>query len=125
STATRVAGALYESGPGERHRRCSQNGAPQPETVALNYFGVVTVVEGLRDVLAASDTPAVTVVSSSSILNRGNHALVRACLGEDESTALATARQLVRTGRGSQTYRSSKIALQFFILNRWTRSAAV
>lgn len=95
-------------------------GAPRPETVALNYFGVVAVVTGLRDLLAASEVPAVAVVSSSSTLHRGSRALVRACLSGDEDAALATARRLVRTGRGSQLYRSSKIAL-----NHWVRSAAV
>lgn len=95
-------------------------GAAQPETVALNYFGVVAVVDGLREALVASNAPAVAVVSSSSTLNRGSRALVRACVSEDEGRALATARRLVRTGRGSQLYRSSKIAL-----NHWVRSAAV
>lgn len=44
----------------------------------------------------------------------------RACLADDESRALAVARRLIRTGRGSQIYRSSKIAL-----NLWTRSTSV
>ncbi|MEU2200445.1 SDR family oxidoreductase [Isoptericola sp. NPDC019482] len=95
-------------------------GAPQPETVALNYFGATAVLEGLRDCLAASDAPAAAVVSSSSTLNRGSGALVRACRSGDERRALAVARRLVRTGRGSQLYRSSKAAL-----NLWTRSTAV
>lgn len=80
---------------------------------------MVAVIDGLRDLLA-SDAPAVAVVSSSSTLNRGSRSLVRACLGGDEDEALAKARRLVRTGRGSQLYRSSKIAL-----NHWVRSAAV
>ncbi|MFE5340449.1 SDR family oxidoreductase [Isoptericola sp. NPDC056578] len=95
-------------------------GAPRPETVALNYFGATAVLEGLRGCLAASDAPAAVVVSSSSTLNRGSGALVRACLGGDEERALAVARRLVRTGRGSQLYRSSKAAL-----NLWARSTAV
>lgn len=95
-------------------------GAPQPETVALNYFGVIAVIDGLCDLLAVSNAPAVAVVSSSSTLNRGSRSLVRACLNEDEDKALAMARRLIRTGRGSQLYRSSKIAL-----NHWVRSAAV
>ena len=95
-------------------------GAPQPKTVALNYFGVIAVIDGLRDLLAVSNAPAVAVVSSSSTLNRGSRSLVRACLNEDEDKALAMARRLIRTGRGSQLYRSSKIAL-----NHWVRSAAV
>lgn len=95
-------------------------GAPRPEAVALNYFGAVAVLEGLRDCLATSDAPAAVVVSSSSTLNRGSGALVRACRSGDERRALAVADRLVRTGRGSQLYRSSKAAL-----NLWTRATAV
>jgi NAD(P)-dependent dehydrogenase (short-subunit alcohol dehydrogenase family) len=95
-------------------------GAPRPETVALNYFGATAVLEGLRACLAASDAPAAVVVSSSSTLNRGSGALVRACRSGDESRALAVARRLISTGRGSQLYRSSKAAL-----NLWTRATAV
>ncbi|ARU53186.1 hypothetical protein CBR64_18820 [Cellulosimicrobium cellulans] len=96
------------------------SGAPRPETVALNYFGTVEVLDGLRPALASSTTPAVVVVSSSSTLHRGSGALVRACARRDEPRALATARRLTRTRRGSQLYRSSKIAL-----NHWVRTTAV
>ncbi|MGO2520910.1 MAG: SDR family oxidoreductase [Microbacterium sp.] len=95
-------------------------GSVRAETVALNYFGTIAVLEGLRESLARSDAPSVIVVSSSSTLNRGSRALVRACLRGNEIRALATARRLMRTGRGSQLYRSSKIAL-----NHWIRAAAV
>ena len=95
-------------------------GAPRPETVALNYFGATAVLEGLRECLATSDAPAAVVVSSSSTLNRGSGALVRACRSGDEPRALAVAGRLVRTRRGSQLYRSSKAAL-----NLWTRATAV
>ncbi|HLR93740.1 MAG TPA: SDR family oxidoreductase [Jiangellaceae bacterium] len=95
-------------------------GAPRAETVALNYFGTVAVLEGLRNALAHSPAPAVAVVSSASTLNRGSRALVRACLRDDETKALAVARRLIRSRRGSQLYRSSKIAL-----NHWMRTAAI
>ncbi|HEX5594942.1 MAG TPA: SDR family oxidoreductase, partial [Micromonosporaceae bacterium] len=85
-----------------------------------NYFGTVAIFDGLRSCLAISDAPAAVVVSSSSTLNRGSDALVRACLRGDETQALATAGRLIRTRRGSQIYRSSKLAL-----NLWVRSAAV
>lgn len=95
-------------------------GAHRAETVALNHFGTVAVLEGLREALTQSPAPAVVVVSSASTLNRGSMALVRACLRDDEAKALDIARRLMRTGRGGQLYRSSKIAL-----NHWTRRAAV
>ncbi|MEN5072524.1 SDR family oxidoreductase [Isoptericola cucumis] len=95
-------------------------GASRPETVALNYFGAVAVLDGLRASLAASDSPAAVVVSSSSTLNRGSGALVRACVRGDEPRALAVAHRLSRIGLGTQLYRSSKAAL-----NQWTRATAV
>ncbi|WP_136034727.1 SDR family oxidoreductase [Microbacterium sp. PF5] len=95
-------------------------GAPRVETVALNYFGAVAVLEDLRPLLARSAAPAAAVVSSSSTLNRGSGALVRACLRGDEATARRVAARLIRTRRGSQLYRSSKIAL-----NQWIRTASV
>ena len=95
-------------------------GAPRVETVALNYFGTIALLEGLGPLLARSSAPAAAVVSSSSTLNRGSDALVRACLRGQESRALDVAGRLVRGRRGSQIYRSSKIAL-----NHWIRSASV
>ncbi|GAA2442842.1 SDR family oxidoreductase [Agromyces soli] len=95
-------------------------GAPRVETVALNHFGTVAVLDGLRRLLARSPAPAAVVVSSSSTLNRGSGALVRACLSGNEEKALGVARRLIRTRRGSQLYRSSKIAL-----NHWVRAASV
>lgn len=95
-------------------------GAPRAETIALNHFGTIAVLDGLRESLARSEAPSAVVVSSSSTLNRGSRALVRACARRDEAKALAVARRLLRTGRGSQIYRSSKIAL-----NHWVRAAAV
>lgn len=95
-------------------------GAPRAPTVSLNYFGAIAVLEGLRPLLMRSPAPAAVVVSSSSTLNRGSGALVRACVRGDEAAALGAADRLVRTRRGSQIYRSSKIAL-----NQWVRSASV
>ncbi|PRB14172.1 SDR family oxidoreductase [Microbacterium sp. MYb62] len=95
-------------------------GAPRVETVALNYFGTIAVLEGLGPLLARSSAPAAVVVSSSSTLNRGSDALVRACLRGQEAKALDVARRLIRRRKGSQLYRSSKIAL-----NHWVRSASV
>lgn len=95
-------------------------GAPRAETVAVNYFGTVALLEGLRPLLERSPAPAAAVVSSSSTLNRGSGALVRACLHKTEAKALGVADRLIRSRRGSQIYRSSKIAL-----NHWVRSASV
>lgn len=95
-------------------------GAPKPETVALNYFAAVQILERLRPYLAESAAPAAVVVSSSSSLNRGSGRLVRACISGDEPKARTRASHLIRTGRGSQIYRSTKIAL-----NLWVRTTAV
>lgn len=95
-------------------------GAAHQDTVSLNYFGTIAVLEGLRDCLKASGCGAAVIVSSSSTLNRGSAGLVRACVDGNEDKALASAQRLIRTGRGSQIYRSSKIAL-----NSWVRTTAV
>lgn len=95
-------------------------GSARPDAVSLNYFGTVAVLEGLRPALASSPAPAVTVVSSSSSLNRGSRSLVRACRRGDEQLGRTVARRLERLGLGSQIYRSSKIAL-----NHWVRRTAV
>ena len=96
------------------------SGAPHPNTVSLNYFGVTEVTSMLHVLLVASNAPTVVAVSSSSTLNRGNVALIRAAKNGDETRARAVAGRLTATGRGSQIYRSSKIAL-----NHWVRATAV
>ncbi|MEF3405629.1 SDR family oxidoreductase [Agromyces sp. CCNWLW203] len=94
-------------------------GAPSALSVRLNFFGTIAVVEGLRELLAASAAPRVVAVSSASALSAGDDALIETMLSGDEPGGVAAADRLVAAGRGSVIYRSTKIAL-----NRWVRRHA-
>lgn len=86
--------------------------------VAVNYFGALATLEGLRPLLARSTQPrAVAVLSTAAMaeLLPMDVALVDACLSGNEAAALGVAE-----GRGDAVYPSSKHALA-----RWLRRAAV
>lgn len=94
-------------------------GEPKPATVRLNYFGTLALLGLFRPELARRPNPRAVVVSSASSLSAGDADLVDMCLRGDEAAAARTAERLVRSGRGSVIYRSTKIAL-----NRWLRRNA-
>lgn len=94
-------------------------GTASTETIRVNYFGTLAVLAGLRTSLRKKPSPRVVVVSSAASLSAGDDAVISACLRGDETAAVATAEQLIATGRGGVLYRSSKIAL-----NRWIRQSA-
>ena len=86
--------------------------------IAVNYFGALATLEGLRPLLARSTRPrAAAVISTAALpeLAPIDAALVDACLAGDEATALAAA-----AGSGRAAYGSSKRSLA-----RWLRGAAV
>ncbi len=88
---------------------------PRATIASLNYFGAQVVLDGLRDVLAAGDTPAAVVISSnSSTLPGVDGPLVDACLANDEAGAHRLAEELA----GQQVYAGAKRAL-----TRWMRRA--
>lgn len=84
--------------------------------VAVNYFGALAVVEGMRPALLASDAPRVAIISSSASILPSYSPLVEACLGGDEVAAVGIAQDC---GVGL-TYASTKLAL-----SRWIRRTAV
>lgn len=92
---------------------------PGPVSVAVNYFGTVAVLDGLRPLLARRPAPRATVVTSAASLSAGDLEIVDACLAGEEAAARAAAGSAVVQGRGSVVYRSTKIAL-----NRWVRRQA-
>ena len=95
---------------------CAGVAVREPLTVAINYFGVVATLEGLRPLLTRGNQPrAVTITSIASILPDVDQELVEACLRGDEEGALDVAR-----GKGSGFYNSSKAALA-----RWVRRTAI
>jgi NAD(P)-dependent dehydrogenase (short-subunit alcohol dehydrogenase family) len=95
---------------------CAGIAVPEPLTMAVNYFGVVATLEGLRPLLMRGNQPrAVTITSIASILPGVDQDLVAACLHGDEAEALDVARR-----KGAGFYNSSKAALA-----RWVRRSAI
>ncbi|HEX4819560.1 MAG TPA: SDR family oxidoreductase [Acidimicrobiales bacterium] len=87
--------------------------------VAVNYFGTVELMRGLRPLLARGTSPAAVAISSNSTTcSPGVPAdLIELCLAGDEATARARADE-IPTMHG--VYPASKLAVA-----RWIRAAAV
>jgi len=85
------------------------------EVIALNYFGTVATLEGLRPLLAKSSRPRAVAISSTAGFMPGNPAIVAACLSGDEDAAIAAI-----TAAPASAYPDSKRALSM-----WLRRAAV
>jgi NAD(P)-dependent dehydrogenase (short-subunit alcohol dehydrogenase family) len=83
---------------------------------AINYFGAVATLEGLRPLLAGRPNAAAIAVSSNSTTTQPGVPVevAEACLAGDEAAALAIA------GHGIGAYAASKLALA-----RWVRRQAV
>jgi len=96
-------------------------GGGAPETLlALNFFGAVATLEGLRPLLCGSSAPRAVAVSSTSSLAPTDADLVEACLASEEGAALAAAKLMLASGRSAlELYGSAKRAL-----NCWCRRAA-
>jgi NAD(P)-dependent dehydrogenase (short-subunit alcohol dehydrogenase family) len=94
---------------------------PVAATVAVNYFGTVALLDGLRPVLAASRAPRAVATSSMATLMPVHAPLVEACLAGDEDLAMSLAADLEAHGpeAGAVLYPSSKRAL-----SRWVRRHA-
>jgi len=89
---------------------------PWSTIVSVNYFGAQALLAGLREALAAGDTPAAVAVSSNSaVLPGADTPLVAACLADEEDEARRLALEL----DGHRAYAGSKLALL-----RWTRRHA-
>jgi NAD(P)-dependent dehydrogenase (short-subunit alcohol dehydrogenase family) len=80
----------------------------------VNYFGTVSLLEGLRPLLAQSAAPRVAVASSLGVLHGAIPEAVDACLAGDEEAAAAAAEL-----NPILAYPSSKRALA-----RWVRRKA-
>lgn len=88
-------------------------------TVAVNYFGALATLEGLRPLLSESDAPRAVATASMASLFPVDDELVDACLAHDEPAALHRAQQLLDAGQGGLIYGSTKRALV-----RWIRRNA-
>ena len=82
---------------------------PRSAIVAVNYYGAVEVLDGLRPALAAGDRPAAVAISSNSIgmVPVNDPSLLDAMLEGTEAEALARAAEF----DGSSVYAHTKIAL--------------
>ena len=95
---------------------------PKPVTVAVNHFGAVATLEGLRPLLNASPAPRAVVVSSLAVLEDVDDELLRLIEEGDEAAALAHAEALGATANAagsSVLYTTSKLAVA-----RWVRRNA-
>jgi NAD(P)-dependent dehydrogenase (short-subunit alcohol dehydrogenase family) len=98
---------------------CAGLALPEPVTVSVNYFGALATLEGLRPLLADSETPRAVAVSSMASFHPHDDVLVDACLAGQEGKALVAAQSLVDREEAGLIYASTKHAL-----NRWLRRAA-
>lgn len=93
---------------------------PIPATTAVNYFGMVATLEGLRPLLAGSDAPRAAGVASMASLMPSDAELVDLELAGDEAGALARAQVLAADeAAANQIYSSSKVGFA-----RWVRRSA-
>ena len=90
---------------------------PIPATVAVNYFGMVATLEGLRPLLAGSEAPRAAGVASMASLMPTDDELVALLGAGDEAGALARAEVLAAdpATTGQLIYSSTKKALCLWI----------
>ena len=96
--------------------------APIPATAAVNYFGMVATLEGLRPLLADAGAPRAVGVSSFASITPGDQALLEAFRVGDEAAALAMATELAAAPAttGMLIYPSSKAAFA-----QWVRRSSI
>lgn len=95
---------------------------PKAVTVAVNHFGAVATLEGLRPLLERSDAPRAAVVASLAALEDVDEELLRLIETGDEAAALAHAETLGATANAagsSVLYTTSKKSIA-----RWVRTHA-
>lgn len=94
---------------------------PTSATVAVNYFGAVATLEGLRPLLTRSSAPRAVATVSMASLFPPDDALLDALLAGDEPRAMARGAELEAAGveTGNQIYGTTKRAL-----SRWIRRQA-
>lgn len=94
--------------------------SPTAATAAVNYFGTIATLEGLRPLLAASPAPRAVAVSSMAALFPPDDVLLAALTAADEPAALARAEALATDPQtGGLIYGTTKRAL-----SRWVRRVA-
>jgi NAD(P)-dependent dehydrogenase (short-subunit alcohol dehydrogenase family) len=91
--------------------------APIAATVAVNYYGAVATLEGLRPLLAGSASPRAVVVTSMASLFPPDEKLLAALLDGTEADAMVRAEELAAGGPELRNviYGTSKQALAKWI----------
>lgn len=84
------------------------------EIIAINYFGAVATLEGLRPLLARSDRPRAVAICSTALMLPHHDAVIASCLAGNEAQAKTQILDNPNTA-----YASSKRALAL-----WVRRAA-
>jgi NAD(P)-dependent dehydrogenase (short-subunit alcohol dehydrogenase family) len=93
----------------------------EPKVVSVNFFGVTSLLHGLKELLSRSTQPRAVVISSFAAVLPTDPAIVAACLAEDETAALQASAAAITSNPGSPVvYASSKLAVA-----RWIRQTAV
>lgn len=85
-----------------------------PHAIAVNYFGLVATIDGLRPLLARSERPRAVGIASVASLLMADEVVADACLAGDEARALELA-----SGEQWRAYYTSKAAVA-----RWVRRQA-
>jgi NAD(P)-dependent dehydrogenase (short-subunit alcohol dehydrogenase family) len=80
---------------------------------SVNYFGTVTLLDGIRPLLANGDRPAAVAISSNSITSQPDLAMdvTRACLDGDEDAARAAADEVTSFA----VYPATKLAIAWWV----------
>ncbi|MGV8883436.1 MAG: SDR family oxidoreductase [Rhodoglobus sp.] len=90
--------------------------APIPATTAVNFFGMVATLEGLRPLLAGSPSPRAVGVASMASLHPNDDELVALMTAGDEAGALARSEVLAADpATGHLIYGSTKKAFAQWI----------
>ncbi len=90
---------------------------PTATTVAINYFGTLATLTGLKPLLAGSKAPRAVATASMASLFPPDDALLTALTAGDEKAALARGAELEAAGgdAGSLIYGTTKRALALWI----------
>ncbi|MFE3290855.1 SDR family oxidoreductase [Rhodococcus sp. NPDC059234] len=90
-------------------------GRPAGKLIAVNYFGAIELLEGLRPLLAAGELPSVVLISSNSTTSQPGWpvALADACLEGDEAKANEVADTFGDLA-AIQAYPATKAALAYY-----------
>ena len=84
---------------------------PEAKVVAINYFGVMALLEGLRPALAAGTDPAVVLISSNSTTMTPGLTVADA----EAFLAGEEAAQAYFAGKGYLPYPAGKLAIAFWV----------